>query len=433
LRQFRLYANRLCQITALLVYAGACGPEPVNRETVKLSEACPPVQWTDPTSVSSDLAETAVARFPSVGVFGSKRFILGNDVRDVADSMVPAGPFVAWNESGESIGRPSGSFNFVFPRAFVANDGSLHMVWGEPAGGARDIHWQEWPPRAIVRVWTAAYSAGGWGDPSLLYEGPELDWEGASIADRSNGSDLLAVVAGPSWRSVAREVMRFSFDGDRWSGTAIGVTGTVGGILSPAYAARGNRHYLAFLGGGPQSGDVNSVWLQSSNDSGVTWEAPHLVSRSGAAGAYEVKALIGPRNDLRLVWLQAVSGTAATSRPSIVRHRISSDHGANWSPPQDAGPPAWRAHLRAAVDQCARTHVLYADFSEGPELAKVAFRSLDGDWTVGQPLFPDIIVSNAADFRANSTALHAVVLGRPRNSVTSSALQTFHALAPLSR
>jgi len=391
---------------------------------------CPPIQWAVPTPASADTAQGAVARFASLAVgSGGRRFVVGNDIMFFDAPSVPAAPLAAWDERGQSIGRPAGPFSFILPRAAVDASGRLHLLWGEPAEAPRSRPAYEWPLQA-VQVWTASYTPdGGWSVAEKLYQGEPIGWEFATLSDPSTtGSSEIVVAASRKATALGGGVLLARFDGLRWATSEVPFPWPLAGPLYPSAVVRVRRLFLAFISADPDAdSDVNSVWLRASADGGASWEAPRLVSRSGSTPALDVHVLAGPNDELRFVWLQNVTVERGPGAPAVVRQMLSRDAGAAWLPPSDLGGAGPRGRVRAAVDRCGRTHVLFEDISRGADASRLAHAVWDGRWSAQTALFPSLLAFDP-DLRVERAAtgerLVLAFVGRPADAAWRASLQT---------
>lgn len=315
------------------------------------ASTCAHVEWLTPPAWSF---APDISRGRTVGrldlVLGPKAaYALGTLlVQNTAKPALPR-PLVARRVGGGDLGSPPGGSAFIYPRAAVDAAGTLHMFWAEPVGE---------DPRPVGmpllgRVLYARHQGGRWSVAEEVYQAPRLNWfEIASdvVIDASGtlhltfgafnmakgGPVLVYVRSTPQgWRTA--EVIRRSEGGE-------GIQ-PVGGLYTRLAVSLGGEVSLGFVapardlseGAGMRTPDTNSVFVMRSNDGGITWGKPILVSRSGRNQATELQIAATGKDTLHLVWGKNLSGSYA---PQVVWHAVSADGGATWSDPSEIPAPA---------------------------------------------------------------------------------------------
>jgi hypothetical protein len=346
--------------------------------------SCREGMWTAPVGLGGD-SQPVLARFPSIALAKKTGMIAGIRV----DLSGPISPRSDWLElrtlDGRRQPRPPGHFLFLYPKLVSGPGNAFSLFWAEPAGTSApsDSAWDLMVSPA-ASVWAATYSPeSGWSTPVRVYSGG-IEWsvffvdqvilDGSSLTvvapkDLLRGGELVQLVLAAG-HSRSREI-------------------TGDAVIQPSVALVGGQLFVAFLAGAAVSGsDVNSVFVMASQDGGITWSKPSLVSRSGSQPANEVKLRVGPDESLHLVWKQS-----QTTGPHLLRHVVSRDSGRTWSAPNDLMAPDDATNLRAAVDSCGRLHVI---FENARPIGSLDHAIWDGHWESSHRLFPDLHAADAA-------------------------------------
>ena len=108
--------------------------------------------------------------------------------------------------------------------------------------------------------------------------------------------------------------------------------------VSPA-----TRIYLAFVAapqddrhGGQRPDNTNSTFLIRSDDGGVTWSPPAIVSWSGGRYASQLQIVAGQGDTVHLLWARSPKGAVF---PNTVVHTMSTDGGVTWTEPTEVWAP----------------------------------------------------------------------------------------------
>jgi hypothetical protein len=318
-----------------------------------------------------------VIRSPFLAARGGAGYVVGNDIGLYDSLPLPARPLAAFDLHGAGIGRPEGDFYFASPRALIAADGTLHLVWAEP-GEWKPLVREDWI-RMIgdaASLWHATYApARGWSPPQPIHAATRLWWsEGLGEVVMDSAGTLHGVVG----EEPGDRLLHLSSAGGRWKAEPIpGVTRPVYGSIA---AGSDGRIYVAFVAADRSvPADGNSVFLIRSEDGGRSWSGPRLIRRSGERRATAIRVLVSRSGSVHLVWAQNLSGGLA---PQVIRHVASSDGGETWSPPNDADIPDGLGTLMAAVDGCGALHVIWETVEEtdAGEAGRLWHARWDGAW-----------------------------------------------------
>ncbi|HET7551324.1 MAG TPA: hypothetical protein VFK04_08535 [Gemmatimonadaceae bacterium] len=346
-------------------------------------------------------------------------YLVGNDIRNYGPALVPANPLSAWEldpRGDRSLGRPAGTFRFAYPRALIDSRDRLHLLWGEPEGGAKPIRGNEWRDESLTSIWTAVYdSAHGWSVPRPIFEGRNLKlaWHNMLVPVHSQAEPRHAALAVPidPYRQGEDGMVLVGFDSDDEL-----IASVVPAVTPVAYASVtsvGARTFLGFIAPAPVErfgSDRNSVFLQTSSDGGATWLPPVLVSRSGHAAAYELKTLVAPDGVVHLIWEQEHGGSR------VFRHVQSSDDGQTWSVPDDLEPPPSAYFIQAAVDACGTLHLIWEHQDWSVDRAHIDYATRGEHWSGISHLFPSLTVNMPVLHHAHDGRLLLAFQGRPADA-----------------
>lgn len=365
-----------------------------TRNTIPAS-ACPAARWGDPHIVAArSQASDLAAQIPNLAVGRTQAFIVGNNIPKFDGRMVPEYPLTMIALGGAYITPPPGDFLFVWPQAVVDWQERVHVLWAEPSGGYHRVDTDHWPHQ-VSAVWTAHYSrATGWSTPERILEGTNIFWPPGApfqprepVADTGSGrgrDGRIALPVATLTGAPEQPLLLLRLHNGRWSVDTV-PNGILGGPADAAYGAgESDTQYLGLLAAA-QDGrpDRNSVLVQRSIDGGLTWTPPQLVSRSNGRPANWLQVVVGKAGVVHLVWLQQTTG-----ENRILRHTMSHDHGRTWAPVDDYAIAGIRRILRAVADRCGTLHLMYEDWSRGPDRIHLEYATWNGRWSTPVPPFP---------------------------------------------
>ncbi|HET7551320.1 MAG TPA: sialidase family protein [Gemmatimonadaceae bacterium] len=393
-------------------------------------------EWSEPRPIGSDsAAPVSPATFASLtSTRGGAVFLFGNDVRNFGPAFVAENPLSAWEiapHGGRSLGRPPGTFRFAYPRALVDARDRLHLLWGEPAGEARPIRGSEWRDEELVSIWTSVYESNdGWSAPRPLFEGRDLrlSWHNMLAPVHSQAQRSSAVLAVPidPHGAEGHGMVLVSFNAS--DNLFASVVHTTSQVAYSSAVSCGARAFLGFIAPAPVQRfgrDRNSVFVQSSGDGGLTWSPAVLVSRSGGAAAFEVKALIGPDGTVHLVWQQEHRGRI------VFRHVVSRDGGESWSLPDDLAAPPSAYHFQAAVGKCGTLHLVWEHRDWPADLSHIDHATWCGHWSAITHSFTTLTVNMPVLHLAHDGRLLLAFQGKLATSDEAEPLVTMYSeLAP---
>ena len=344
--------------------------------------------------------DNRVARFPHLALGRHHDYVVGVDIQTFGLQRIENSPLVVSELGGSDLGRPTGRFAFLYPRAAVDANDRLRLFWGEPAVVDSEIQARQWVAYRPTTIWTAVYDpAAGWSNAHELDVGTnEPRWRWPGVADNLGSAVSEQGFAVPGMR-VRPSFPYFAIGGgDDLERVLIPVNVayasliTVGPRLLVAYAAADTS--WASSPQNPTREDMNSVFVRRSEDEGRTWSAPTLIQRGGQTPAHQITALVAPSKTIHLLWIQA------TGSGSVIRHVLSDDGGVHWSEPDDL-PATNLNNIRAAIDPCGDVRLIAEDWSGGVNRLQLVAATWNGVWSAPTRLFkelkamtPDLRVSN---------------------------------------
>jgi len=251
---------------------------------------------------------------------------------------------------GRSLGQPTGAFWFLAPRAVVDADGVVHLVWAEPDRTTAPER-TPWGALQPASLWAASYHASrGWSAAVQLYAG-RFSWRKGLLDGIARDGDRLGfAIRGP--RRTGEGLLFVTRHSGQWQVYVVD-PGAGGAYLSAVL--RGRTVILASIEADRSVGaDQNSVFVRTSGDGGATWSPAHLVSRSGATPADNVRLRVTRDGTLLLLWSQTRQDGS-----QVLRLVWSNDQARSWSAPQDLPLPGPISTPQIVLDGCDR---LYAAF-----------------------------------------------------------------------
>ena len=407
---------RLCSVSlsialGLLLAGATCGRAVgAGGAVASPVPACRSGEWSAPRALPNDASgQTLIARWPRFAITSSgTQYLVGANLRSFGPTDTLDQTLLTARElDGADLGVPSADsssrpFRFNYPDVLVDSAGGLHVVWAEPrAATPGPLTFLAWRREKLATLWTARYSPGrSWSAPRRLLDDSILvrrGWNETSHApaqrDPLTGRAALSMPGDPLGYG-AGAVLLFETRGESVHLSRIPT------FSAPSYSAvvrRGRTLFVAFitaaqpLASGP-SEDVNSVFLQRSDDDGQSWSSPILVSRSGAHPAHYIQLHIAPDRTLHLVWMQE-----RADGPDVIRHVSSRDLGHSWSVPDDLEPAArMLGAIATTMDACGTLHLVYGVLEPATLLAELYYASTMTRWSSIEPLFPGYRTSSLA-------------------------------------
>lgn len=361
----------------------------VDSETTRMT--CTFSDWSAPAPMGNDsVARSALARQPRLATTrAGQTYIVGNDIASFMEP-VREGAVSVWRLGRESLGRPSGQFDFILPHAFIDGRERIHLVWAERQDPQARRAAGLWLSKASSEIWAAVYDpTSGWSRPRLLLKQPNLLWKtmiGGDQAPPMSDGAVLALPVVPNAVQGDQVVLVRFVDNELVATTTAGPPD----LLYASGATLGGRAYLGTIATPAKDGDApagTTVFLQISDDAGATWQDPLLVSRSPHP-THWVKTRIAPDGTIHFVWVEQREGGRRT-----VRHSASADLGRSWSKGEDLVNAASPAGLHAIIDRCGTLHVLLEHVDAAQNQGRVSYAEWRGAWTAPVSLFDSLHVT----------------------------------------
>lgn len=215
-----------------------------------------------------------------------------------------------------------------FPRAAVDSSGVAHVVWASSDSAGEEI-----PPRA-PSVWYARFDGHRWTSPARLATGHKYYWSAATVSPLVLRGRTLHFVVSTSGEGLTY----FRASEGRWAVQHVGIPIVYNGYPSLAVLPSGR---LVLLVQGPQKRgregwSESGVFISRSDDAGLTWTTPVLISTGDAEPAYDFQLLESSAR-LYALWFQqtdSLGSPALTANISNSPGRIyiaeSDDAGITW-------------------------------------------------------------------------------------------------------
>jgi hypothetical protein len=370
-------------LAAALLWASACQPA---------TEA----GWTQAKALLGPTAspdEVALA----VSIVGDsiRRFVVGVDNAALTENVAPGQMLMAWRVGVGPLKKPEGRFFFHTPRAVLAADGRLHVIWGEPDTTAGSIPLASWARLGVSTLWSSSYDEHGWSRPTVIFRGG-VTWLDATVT-QFQGRKVDALVAVPRTNGG---VLVLALEHGTWS-TSIAADGVPTAYVSAL--SRPDDDLLAVVAADrTQRSDVNSVFLYA-RKAGGDWRLQQQVQRSGDRPAMEVSLVDDGPSRLHMVWRQSLR-----ENHFVVRHVQSNDGGTTWGAPTDLTPGGVLQKVRAAVDVAGTLHVAFEDWTQGTDSIRLGHATFGGAWSRPERLVPNYVAGDPTLLRqGNGTLLLA--------------------------
>ena len=151
----------------------------------------PSNNWSKPRRLSED-ERARVLRNPSVAFRHGEMMVAGYRT-EFYDELTDRDALVFVPSAGDPFGGPPGHWSFLSSKIAYSPNGTLHMIWGEPAVYADRLVAGEWISRRITAIWQASRDPGGiWSEPTQLLKGQSIDW---NEQRRGEGSQLTIPIS----------------------------------------------------------------------------------------------------------------------------------------------------------------------------------------------------------------------------------------------
>jgi hypothetical protein len=310
-------------------------------------DECVGVRWTPPRALRVG-AYTAFLERPAIVPLLGRSLLLGPRAFATDSAGHPANPLMSpgahYTEGFDELpmgvlADERGSWDWVtfpsrirsmpwFPRAALDSSGTAHVVWASSDSAVDEI-----PPSA-PSIWYARFDGRRWTEPERLATGHRYYWSSATVSPLIVRGRTLHFVVSTSGEGLTY----FHATGGRWMAQHVGIPIVYNGY--PALAVLGSGK-LVLLAQGPQrrgreGWSESGVFISRSDDGGLTWTTPALISSGDAEPAYDFQ-LLESHGRLYALWFQQ---TDSLGRPALAPNlsnspgRIyvaeSADAGATW-------------------------------------------------------------------------------------------------------
>lgn len=283
--------------------------------------------------------------------------------------------------------RGGRSTAFVHPIAAVGPTGEMHLIWGEAtAGGSRTSGADQ--PEPVTRLYHAISRGGGWTAPELIYEAGFIRWHPLSVSRLATDSGGNLHLAFTSRHASGSALTYLKRQGGAWTRNDRIINAAP--VYAEVAAGRSGQVVIAFVAPDASTdspGDVNSVFVTRSVDGGRRWDAPRLVSRSGARQATEPELVWTGDGKLHLFVAKNLSGG---QEPEGVWHFSSADGGGRWRGPAPIAVPGRLYGLRAVRGEGSHAVYLATQVETNAGASRLAVVRFDGNaWTAPEFVSPD--------------------------------------------
>ena len=358
--------------------------------------------WSDPQQVTT-LPAGVVLRSSTLVPGEHEMFtLIGTDLYWYLDEPFTESALRLFTSVG-SLRRATNSNAFhAAPKAVAAQDGGIHLVWGESTQNAYPLPRHRFPLLPVDQLWYSYVSPdGSWSPSRLLLRAPHaLDWfsHSRSIAVDADGVLHLVVASLGTEPSTIHYVRWSSDQPDTYQYdmpiSPIALHSTIG--VGPS-----GKIAMAFVGAAPTQvrPRSNQLFVAEFDSQADKWHKPMAIA-DPAIGYMSRLRLLGGRDFLDLIWLQ---GNAPDRRNDELRHvRLRSLPTAEMRDLEVSAAPIGEAveDFSAIRDDCDRIHVAWVGNLSKPAMRTAIFDA-DG-WSVSTNLFPQFNVTSLAianDFR----------------------------------
>jgi hypothetical protein len=238
--------------------------------------------------------------------------------------------------------------------AVAGRDSTIHVVWSSPAHGSRD------PDSTDGDVWYAERRGSEWTTPTLILSADRLDWSGqkARVLIR-NHSDVHVIVAFSRGDKAGLAYIRRR--NGRWTTTETVLSGLPSQFSAQFIGGDSLAVAFARIGApGVRGRNGQHVFLIRAALSDTVWPAAALVHFSGLGAVrwltmYGISTTLISRG-LTLLWDRIPNLESAAT--DTVYAMSSEDGGVTWRSPELLSLPFKAATLTQALDENGRLHIV---------------------------------------------------------------------------
>jgi hypothetical protein len=324
---------------------------------------------------------------------GDTAYLVGNLSLLDDGSMVPTGsfPLSVWRiqlryrdaPRVTRIDAPRGVDDFIFPTAATDKNGALHVLWGERAQSGHPEKGESVNGTKVVSIWHSVLRGPHWTTPEKIADFESVEWFQSAISNIIRTPDGGIAIAVPFYEQSRKGGIALL----RWKNRKWSVSRTFVAPLEPAYVAAGiggdGRILIAYIGAAQsKTHDTNSVFTIQSNDGGVHFDPPQLVSLSGLNPAVDPRIATGKHGTMELLWGQSQTQEL---RADVIRHIHSIDGGRSFDASTEL-PAKGAQKLAVVTGPCDVTLLVFqAEASGHPTLFLSELKN--NSWSIPKPLF----------------------------------------------
>lgn len=343
--------THLTLVLNLLMVPGSQGLPTGDSGRVAEPGVCRLGMWTDPQPMSG---VGTLLRSPSLAAAPGRRLVTGLNVPRADETPLEDAFFLGSDDPGDSLGRPAGNFQFVFPRVATESDGRVHLVWAEPSKPLLTGEDVAFP--FLTTLWHASYSEGVWSDPVKLLQAGRIYW----------GHERSAMHLDHSVGTLTLIVDTFPAGGPGGSATVLVQVASNGDVTIRAVFDRGSPIYmgmsiddpnihLAYVDFHPSHRDTR-VQVVSSVDNGATWTQPEVLNPDSRLKAGDTWTFVDAGGTVQLLWIE--NGGDLLFGPTVLHHASKRPDAADWSRSEPYALPGGLGHLEASMDPCGGLHLV---------------------------------------------------------------------------
>lgn len=331
-------------------------PLPARTQTTGRPAAECKLRWSERRPLQVD-GITAFLDRPATLSLNGRALLLGahvfaaDSVGHVVHPLIPPGAHYLDGIDQEAMGVMSdgrGTWDWVslpprtyrfpwLPRAALDSSGTVHVVWASDDSTVNEV------PSTAPTIWYARFDGRRWTPPVRIASGHRYVWDSFTVTQLVMRNRSLSFAVS----TMGEGITFFRAVDGQWTSHPVplptGFFGYPGIVVLPK-----GRIVLVVQGGSARVKNGiggSAVFITRSDDDGVTWSAPLLVSKADGEPAFDHQLLIDSNRRLRVLWFRhedslGIPGTQISLTNSSGRVHIaeSTDDGITW---QELAPSAY--------------------------------------------------------------------------------------------